>query len=119
MKNENTTDAICVCGHDQRDHGFYIQNWDSSQCTLCDCPYYRKVLNPAKSRTFTSAGMKSKQVTISDDCRTNRGGEPAFDEAVRQVREIYLRASEAQPIGEGTSFHLILAIEKEQKTYDK
>lgn len=73
-----------------------------------------KIMDEMKKRTFTLPGMKSKQVVISDNCRTNRGVEGAFDEAVRQVKEVYLRASDAQPIGEGTDFHLILAIERNE-----
>lgn len=56
-------------------------------------------------------GIAAKHVIITDKCRTNRGTEGAFDEAVSRLRKEYLETQPYQPIGKDTKFHLILTVE--------
>jgi hypothetical protein len=55
-------------------------------------------------------GVTAKHAIITPVCRTGRGVEGAFDEAVRRLREEYLACQTAG--NAEASFHLVLTVER-------
>ena len=60
-------------------------------------------------------GIVAKHAIITDTCRTVRGGDlAAFDEAVSRLRKEFQACAraEANALGKGVQFHLILTVER-------
>lgn len=57
-------------------------------------------------------GIKAVHAIISPTCRTNRGIEGAFDEAVRRLREEYLACQGEH--NKDSNFHVVLTVERKE-----
>lgn len=60
-------------------------------------------------RTAT-LGIKSKEVVISDNCRTIQ--DDAFEVGIEHLRQEYNNLCKTWPIGKDVKFHLVLTIER-------
>lgn len=60
----------------------------------------------------TLPGVKAKHAIITDTCRTNRGDQGAFVEAVDRLRVEYNACALGQPVGRGVAFHLVLVVDR-------
>lgn len=60
-------------------------------------------------------GTKTKHAIISDDCRTGRGEDGAFEEAVSRLRDEYKALCNGWPVGTKSLMHVVLTLERPQK----
>jgi len=58
-------------------------------------------------------GIKARHVTITDECRENRGEYAAFQEAMERIFREYCETLKYWPIGKGAGFHLVLTVAAE------
>jgi hypothetical protein len=55
-------------------------------------------------------GIKAQEAVISPACRANRGVEGAIDEALRRIKEEYMKLQ--IPVNENAKFHVVLTVDR-------
>lgn len=69
-------------------------------------------LKAKECRKVHMPGSMARHAIISDECRRGHGSIEAFNVAVGQLREAYVRATAGYPIGKDIKLHVMLSIER-------